>query len=254
MEAAGLISSQFSPLSYNNLMDVDRADAILWSREGRQAFFDEVGALICAHDLEDHVGLGLLHSHNEVAAGHWMAERFEADTYESGALVMAHVEQGGSDHVPVALQVSEEGLIPMEHSSVDLARANYSALRAAGGEFVRSFCEVVSRHGFEDVVGLAVLRAEVLGPKEGEVYLECIDCDRVANVLRIHPDVPEPGTQHIQTSWKFSKASDESETECLTKCPAESYTYCAEPTERDGRHKKETGERHKGSGTHYPPK
>jgi cyclophilin family peptidyl-prolyl cis-trans isomerase len=225
MKTAAIESTPtFSPTIYNQLLDVNKADQLLWAREGQKAFFDKAGALICRHNLEDNIGLCLLHNHNEVEDDHMMVEIYDADTYPTPALVMAHVPDGKTvQKVPVAMQVRAGKLIPLEHSTVPSAVENFIALEKAGSTFTDAFCEVVTHQGFQDLVGLAVLRTGALGGDPGEEYYERIDPVRVANVLRIQDTDIDPNIRFVQTSWKFSQDGTGSATKCKpdTHCEAQ---------------------------------
>ena len=191
------------------------------------------------YDLQESIGLCLLHHHNAVEDDHIMVESFEADSYATPALVMARIpQQQAQDYVPVALKVSDRALMPLEYSAVDLAHRNYRRLGEVGNGFVADFCNIVTRHGFEDLVGLSVLRLDVLDRRPGEELIERTDYRRVANVMRAHDTEEREGVNHVQTSWKFDKLASSSKpspkspygeeqgsnaaTSCVTKCEAPS--------------------------------
>lgn len=246
----------FSPAAYNGLMDVSTADRRLWSRQDREAFFQEAGTLICENGLQESVGLCLLHNHNAVAEGHIMVESFETDTYATPALVMAHTPRDQARQpVPVALKVGDGGLLPLEYSSVDLAHRNYRLLQEAGEDFVAAFCDVVTRNGFEDLVGLSVLRVDALDRQPDEELVERTDSARVANVLRAHDTVEAPNINHVQTSWVFDKVEATAASNCVTKCLAKCATKCEAPNSPEEPHLEEhLGQEHEGSGSHIPPR
>lgn len=247
----------FSAEVYNGLMDVGKADKTLHARDDLEAFFQEVGSLICEHDLENRIGLCLLHNHNSVSDEQRMIEIYDEKTYSAPALVMQSMHSGDApQHVPVVMKVQGGNeynpLTPLEHSALDIARDNYEQLMLKSEAFLPSFQELVKKRGYEDLVGLSVIRADALPCKEGESFIERTDAARVANVITAEPEREEANTRYITTNWQFEKAGYRAMAECVIKCLAKC-TQKVKCVVIQGEHEEwEQGhdQKHVGSGTH----
>lgn len=212
---------------YNSLPTVGVADRILNQLDDREAFFKEIGTLIGEFDLEDHIGVCLLHNHNLVTNGHFMLEIFDKSSYSTPALVMQHIERAGEtqQHVPVVFKVEAGNeLVGLEYSTVELAKGNYEKLFQQSSEFLPRFCAVVTRFGYQNILGLSVLRVDALDREVGDILLERTDDQRIANIVTADKERPTKDARYIETIWHFEKTtqannpSREMATTCLTEC------------------------------------
>ncbi|HYI10504.1 MAG TPA: hypothetical protein VEK57_15695 [Thermoanaerobaculia bacterium] len=234
----------FSPQIYNRLPDVFAADKTLRAAPCREEFFREIGDLICLHDLERYVGVSLLHKHNEVGDDQLMVEVYDEEIYDRPALVMQRTAVNEApDRVPVVLKVQGDGpaLVAIEHSSVGLARDAYLRFGERTTTFVPSFCEVIRKYGYEDLIGLAVIRESVLSPERGEELIEQTDEERVANVVFARPERLQSNGRSIPTTWWFTAADSSDPTRVCVSCTPGK--RC--PTDDKGNHEKREEPTHK---------
>lgn len=209
----------FSPSVYNSLPAVYDADEVLNAKPERAAFFQEVGDLICRHELDAFVGVSLLHKHNDVGEGQIMVEHYDESTYDRPALVMQRVAwEEMPARVPVVMKVGGDGasLLPMEHSAIAPALDAYGKLSEKMEAFAPAFCDVIRKYGYEDLIALCIRRESVLSLGTGEELLEKTDVARVANVTAAEQIAP--GARSVPTTWWFVPSEGGSETRKCNSC------------------------------------
>ncbi|HEX2059962.1 MAG TPA: hypothetical protein VHK90_04415 [Thermoanaerobaculia bacterium] len=209
----------FSPSVYNALPAVYDADEALAAQAERAAFFQEVGDLICGHELDAFVGVSLLHKHNTVDDGQVMVEHYDESRYGRPALVMQRVAwDERPDRVPVVMKVGDDGasLLPIEHSSIAPARDAYGRLDEKLAVFAPAFCDVVRKYRFEELIALCIRRESVIPLADGEELLERSDVARVANVTTA--TTIAPGVRNVTTTWWFVPSEGGSETRKCNWC------------------------------------
>ena len=213
---------------YNSLPPVVPADREFSQRPDTGRFFELAGQLICEFDLETYVGVCLLHKHNFVDTDEIMVESLEILEEGKPALVMALTKDGeSSDFIPVNWKLgqsaSERVFYPLEHSNIEAAKTGHAQL-VAQPEFLSRFRSLLIEFGYEDVIGLTLLRVQSLDRKADEHLVERSHPNRIANVVTVEAQPPDAATAFIKTNWSFRKNMIDAAGRCEVSC--EVVTVC----------------------------
>ena len=203
--------SVFNVSSYNGLKEAEEANQVLLERSNFETLLKEAGPWICKHEMQDYIGLRLLHKHNDLSAGDRMVEYF-SDEYDDGALVTGKflpVDESSGEPLKAVPSIwaaasveNEEPFFALEYTTDEGGRAAYAKI-STQQEFLVGLRSILAGHNLEDLIGISSITRLSLKAKADQVFMELIDLDLVENVLLL-TDVKDPlMSSSIQTSWRF---------------------------------------------------
>lgn len=191
---------------YNALPAVEVADEKL-AAMGRLATLMPLCETILKHNLEETVGIRLLHNHNEIADDELMLELEEVDRDETYCLSTLAVGKTSCSATPYPNSwLLRSGIpVPLEYSLDPLVVAESDEV-ASKKDFFKEFQEDLDRLNVADLLGLCVLKRrfyEERKPAGGQevVLVETTDVKRRANVLKFYSDGRFNMENLIQTVW-----------------------------------------------------
>jgi len=191
--------SHYSPEAFNSLPSLFAARTGL---EQHRETIRRLGEVIGRHDLQDVVGIALLHRHFEIARDERIVERINRGRSES----VARAETQGEATVPHLFRFSAEGWRPIEFLSAEDAARNAIAETlervAAGPTFLREFANVLVQDGAVDVFGVGLFhgREQLVSETDG-ILVERTDVAGRASVVRAESTRAVAGLDVTETLW-----------------------------------------------------
>ena len=174
----------------------------------------ELGRVICDHEMQDTMGVTLLHKHFNIAADERLVRRYD----EKGASIapeapsINHVAclwefDGYGDGVWFPLEFSDRANVPVCFDQAKYLEENES--------FLMEFGDALQRFGVQRLFGLVSLHGfQLLNPSNGQIVLETSgDAPRSLKLEVVDAKDPR-GIDSTQTLWMFEKAEVRSGMAC----------------------------------------
>ncbi len=195
---------------YNNLADVVHSSDSAKSNPAFNSVLLEVGEMLVRYQLNEQIGVRLLHKHNELRDGEFMIE--DAGTLADGtaALIATRraLESPPVELAPVIWKCNASGEITALEFCAKAIRHFDEEFFIKNKVFFAKFYEVVSSHGLEKYLGLCLLAKNALQhDKESNLMVENIDEAKVANIVTLKPRATFDSRNAIETVWDFSAAT-----------------------------------------------
>jgi hypothetical protein len=211
------VIQNFSNALYNDLADVDDADAKLIENPNKFALFEALTSDIPESELSDVVGICLLHKHYTIAENSVMVESLISQDGVLG-LEMRATPLDSLPMVPISWKIciTEQNLeiFPIEFSAEQYAFNLYDKLMENADAFER-IASLISKFGLENLVGITLLR-QVEIDKSGFDLIEKTNDERRSHITL--PDTLDDSSDKIiQTVWKFEKVIDPT-LGCMQRC------------------------------------
>lgn len=197
---------------YNQLPEVEDADATIKQRPDFATFLTDFGSLVRGHGLEDTVGLRLIHKHFTLATTpenqEVMCEDFaqidEADSLVTQPQKLTEVRAKASAASWLFSQTEEEAGMPFEYSSdpaISQARDRIDSATA----FFKEARDMIVGSGYADLLSLAILhRQKILSTGQHHSFLEKSHLEGTLgkSVVQL-VDNEQIDATDIRTAWGF---------------------------------------------------
>lgn len=177
-------SSASSASVYNALYEVAEANKVLRSRGGE----DTVGrylSIVARANLQEHVGMRLLHKHNDISTDEIMLETAEFDQ-EGFALVTAATRMDGTKNIVCnSWQATRDGYVPVEYSASVVMAPAFDASEHA--DTFEELASALMKDGMSDLLGPCLNYSSYVSafaPSIDAAFLEKTDFANRANVVR----------------------------------------------------------------------
>ena len=191
---------------YNSLLELSEADLAL-HRSGKDTLVDRLLAIIKKHGMREHVGVRLLHRHNDIALHEAMVEDHIVDSFGFALVTKAKAASSLiSDYVPNSWILSDKYFVPIEFSHRTLI-SNPTINPMNNALLFGEMAGEIRSLGLSAVVGPSLLGSSFIDyhrPEGATMMIELTAQDDRANVLRFmvenHGDTRENG-RAIETHW-----------------------------------------------------
>lgn len=206
---------------YNALPGIERANDAIRKDGNFESLMSGLGRVILDHQLEDVVGIRLLHRHNDLRPGDLMIEDLES-VDDVPALVTARYRKGeiSFDYLPSMWACrGDSGFQELEYSKRDLLPIDSIFVR----DHIRFFSDFAAKARelqIEDFLGVCVLdKNEFLIDKNLQTEVESTDVNRPANVIVVRSKDLVRTENYFETTWQVHRESN-------TSCPTTCCSYC----------------------------
>ena len=220
--------------TYNDLPGVITANSQLQSKN-KDEILSALGYWICSNDLEEEIGVRLLHRHNLLNPGEFMLEQEEKIERENGciaALVTTRLETADyscNAHAN-SWKVNACGtLIPLEYSDDKFVHSASSTM-AKKSKIFHEFFSIAKRFGCENLLGPCASQRSFYNERDDDgtvVYVERSTADGMKNIITAEDRNKFTKISTIETSWRFladkSAKTDEMSLESGVGCNPDSY-------------------------------
>jgi hypothetical protein len=196
---------------YNTLLSVEAADEVLKINYEKDAVLHSLGRIIAKFDLQDRIGISLLHRHNNISNEQMMCEDLETLPDGRQALSTIRVDRNlvGKSYIPAIWKASEHGPIAIEFTNANFFTEPFdSSTSDRNKAFVEEFSEEVSGKRVAEILGFCLLNRALSYNRELESLCESIDVRRCANVVVVKDKTLINPATHIETTWEFIKRSN----------------------------------------------
>lgn len=206
--------------SYNNLSTVFEANEYLNKHNTKQIFY-ELFEVIKKYNLENTVGVRLLHKHNDISSNEIMLEKSNFDEDGFALITQATTiseELTDESYVPNSWQLVNGRFIPMEFSHKKLL-ADSEMNPENYANFFYDFEEILSKFHQEKILSPAILASTyVMNYSDiDSIMIELSALDDRANILRYTKEYNN--IDYIETFWSISD-SDTTIKGCQRICPS----------------------------------
>lgn len=189
--------------NYNSLLDVAQADECL-QLIGRKQALETLLSVIREHQLEKHLGLRLLHKHNEIANGEIMVEESVFDEIGFSLVTRpVHKESLNKDVIPNSWQLTDAGFVPSEYSYAHLLDSP-QLMPDRYPEIFSALAKKISDLNLSKLVGPCLNYSSYVEAHRStaeSILFETTNIAERANVLR-YADQNEPVLQRTrETKW-----------------------------------------------------
>jgi hypothetical protein len=196
--------------SYNQLLSIRDAHDEL-ERLGGERVVGAALNVIVSEGMQDHIGIRLLHKHNDVNEDEVMLESSLID--EDGfALVTEPLQVQNLDGTaPNSWRTTSEGFIPIEFSEPELLKAQDFDINLYAQLFDK-LSKVLKDHAAAMLLGPCLdygTRVTSKMPCENAAFLEKTDSDRRANVVRYLSRDNLAFVRSARTKWSAKQMIDE---------------------------------------------
>lgn len=234
------ISTETSVGVYNGLGSVDLADKCLCGL-GRYEILSELGAMVLEHDVQDVIGVRLLHNHNLISEDETMLEQEELDS--EGCYCLSTIATSNSQlpsaHAATSWKLYADQFVPLEYSTDPCVVINAGPEKRMPA-FFEKFAALLQHKGVVNLLGPCIAPRNFYArhhPDDTAILVETTDATRRANVLKFAaPQEHDPSTL-IQTSWIFRKVPDaRAGSNCVPLCGANCVTATSCVADSSGQH------------------
>jgi hypothetical protein len=207
---------------YNLLNDVESANTFLRSKGNFDDVLMEIGRLVIGFNLQNLLGVRLLHKHNDISSRQFMIEDQENSVSDGLTLTTRRMNRSNInfDYIPSIWRCCVDGSIePIEFCRSTLTDVEVSFFLTHMHIF-QNIAVLIKSHGLEQVLGLCLLNKSSLPhDSDSEALVEYIDIFRSANIVKIRPKWMTSNLNYLETTWEFRTAETMT---CVRNC----YSYC----------------------------
>ena len=215
---------------YNGMHELSEADHAVKSGSKYTAI-DRLLKIIKDHDLENCVGIRLLHKHNDIALDETMVEEHAVDDFGFALITKARPASVlNAEHVPNSWILSGNRFVPVEFSHKILI--NDCKINLINNKrFFQELAIEIRALGLSSVIGPSLLGSSFINshkPPESSIMMEFTAQDDRANILRFVTNDEKADTSSmgvVETHWCISFSDKESDANtvirtCKRICPA----------------------------------
>ena len=214
----------YMPQVFDNLNQFHVAK--IYSEENKR-LLPQLGKVICKYNLEQKVGVALLHKHFNLMPGERLVEQFTDDTVNIAPIsnpddnaIIPYMWKFDSDN-PL-----KQSWFPLEfqyQSKTTVDKFNIAKIIEAETEFLQEMAVKLQELNLENVFAISVLHREAIALKEGQIRLETTNhTERLLTIAAVDRDSIE--AQNItETLWYFTADSD---FEVSGMCESHCYSHC----------------------------
>jgi len=191
--------------SYNGLCSVEKADSELKSNTLFREFLTKAKDIIVKHDLQEYVGLRLIHRHFDVQPQQVMIENFELregvpSLITSSQSISSAYEPGV---FPASWILSEDGLSIFEFSR-DSAVFQGVNIMKDNELFIDEMRNLMIQNGVSNLLSISILKRNSIDLSlasldSGKIYVERNFGDLQKSIVQLENNV----VGGIHTSWSF---------------------------------------------------
>ena len=200
---------------YNSLPDVESADQKLQESHSFEQFLGEAQKLAQDHNLQDWMGVRLIHQHKYINKNQIMVEKHEIFKGQDALVTRPQNKTHENEATPASWIFDGEHYRVFEYSYDAYVPKIFEKVKNSP-EFLSEFASLLKKYGYENLLALAITdRAWYLNYVDKHSFLErSYDEPSFASVV-VNADTPE-GEKAISTSWTFKKVPFS--LACLAKC------------------------------------
>lgn len=192
---------------YNTLPSVEEADVNLKLRRDFDSFLLESKEIACRYNLEEIMGVRLIHRHTFLNENQAMIEKKEEFENKPALITYRQNIENIEDAVPASWILKEDHFYVFEYSSDEKVKNGFNFLRT-NQEFFNDYASLLVKYSYQSLVAPAILNREWYKNYIGEtVFLEKSYSDRsnFFSVITVEDLSNSELSNSIQTAWMFIK-------------------------------------------------
>jgi hypothetical protein len=194
---------------YNHLPEVEENDKLMKTNPHSQLFINDIAEVITRYDLQDYIGVRLIHKHFRIESHQIMVEEYkEIEGIPSFVTSAQDIEDAiAMKSFPSSWIFTEEGPIIFE-TSTDKEVYEGVTLLLKHPEFIEEFNKLINRYQLNDIFALAVLKRQPLCQTitNNDFYLErSFDKPKYMSVVQLAQECSVNTEYAIKTSWRFKE-------------------------------------------------
>jgi len=191
---------------YNNLPSVEESDAQLRVSTQFEPFLKKAEEVVVQYELEDSIGLRLIHRHFDLGEKQVMAENYELVKNVPSLVTYAHSIEEVQDKkaLPASWIFSgnadQEALLFEASSDPEIRASSYKLQQ--NPEFFEEMNTLLRDHQLNNLLSVAILKRDSLVAKKGEIYVEANTLPKNKSIVQVW-NKNNKSPDSIRTSWSF---------------------------------------------------
>jgi hypothetical protein len=191
---------------YNQLPEVEVNDETRRTNPHAELFIKDITEAIIKYDLQDYIGLRLIHKHFKIESNQIMVEGYEEIEGTPSFVTSAQniKDAAAMKFIPASSIFTEEGPVVFE-TSTDKEVYDGVALLLKHPEFIEEFKCLINSYKLNNIFALAVLKRKPLSQdmQSNDLYLEKnFNKPKGRSVVQLSQD-ENINKNSIKTSWQF---------------------------------------------------
>lgn len=209
--------------SYNSLLEVEAASNELHERD-KFSILMSLLSILKKHDLEETIGLRLLHKHSDLKDFEIMVERQSIFEDKFALITQPLLPEYGENCVPNSWQLIESKFVPCEYSERELIRSAKDDLTKS--DVFEELSERLIDLGVEHLLGPCLNYSKDISANYFEdktVLLEITDFENRLNILQVINENQLQPQFTLETKWfyntdTFQNSQYVASAKCTTVC------------------------------------
>lgn len=190
---------------YNSLSSAEKSDELLGQCGRFSHLLSDAGEIVTRFELNEFVGLRLIHRHFTVEAGQVMSEGYElvknVPSLVTEAFSVDTARNNGAVPASWIMSANPEVVQIFEASNDPAVKAGNAKLQRSP-EFFDEMGSLLSLYGLNELLAIALLKRDSLVPSEGQIYREILNNEDCRSIVQVRNPSEDP-VKAIRTSWSF---------------------------------------------------
>jgi hypothetical protein len=217
----------YEPVVFSNLSDFHLAENFV---EPQQKHLPKLGQIIRKHNLENSIGVCLLHKHFNLFSDEILVRTFENNAFDiSPKAISATRAMPYMWAFSKSVSFEETSLYPVEFLQVDASTEKFEEkvnLLYRHDSFREEFLKELDELNLREVFGLSLIPHELFNLGTDETLLEN-DTPGERNLkIKVAAIATIKSSKTTQTLWKFNNVKGESGMQCLSHCSGHCGNHC----------------------------
>lgn len=173
-----------------------------------QAHLPKLGQIICKYELQDHLGLGLLHKHFDLHSNERLIERFDKNQTQ----IRPRLIKDDTTVIPYFWKTDGTAWYPLEfclRSQVPADTVKLADNLSAHDDLLGQLAGLLSRLNLTDVYGLTLLHRQAIKLRPAELLIETTHSPARRLVWAAHNQHEFAEQDLYPTVWQFQSSGSE---------------------------------------------
>ncbi len=185
--------------------------------------------MILKHDLQDSIGIRLLHNHNLIQENEIMIENEELDESGQNCLVTFAAKSGNAtNYSPNSWKLQNGDFHPLEYSSDFFVTSSANTIEKKQ-VFFDDFKTILEQLDVQEILGPCIIGRDFYKkyePSMPSILAETSNEMRRANIVKYESDNKFPDDSLIHTTWLAVRSEDSSSPELVCKAACIAISSC----------------------------
>ena len=195
--------------TYNSLPTIEQAASSI-TDHAFISVLDNLGYLILSNNLENYIGLRLLHKHNNLCERELMIEKEDLSADDRPSLSTAPLipSHNLDSFYPSIWQLVADEFLPLEYTTDPIVA---DVQHRFDSEFTSGFTTLLNRSGLQKLIGPCAIKRQFYTkyrPVKSALLIEVTDPQKRANIVTFTDTQDLPVSKLVPTTWEIKRSFD----------------------------------------------